>query len=751
MRSSRRRMRPSRSAHGDTSSSSTPNARMASESTTAPATIWNVRSAVMPGSAGRASAGILREARGPVVELPPGEHVAFRGSDALLDGAGEPRERADRLRGADDVVGRRQVAERADRVREHAAGVSRAGVPPGRSEGGSSGRNATVERPAPRGSERATSGTSSMPCAISSEPPPMSKSRIRSADQPYQRRTARKVRRASSSPESTCSSTPVSRATRASTSSPFAASRMADVAKGRSSSMPASRAASAALADRGEDGGDALVADRAVGLEVAHEPQHRLVRRLGDRAGARMGVDDEQVHGVGTDVEDPEAHAASVAAAACTRRAFRAYWSDWDDRPTSVGDGVERSRVTRIPASERRTALIEAALRVVSPATASPRRRPARSSPRPACRSRASTTRSTPATSSSTSSSPRSSAREQQAVIPDLVAGQSLRELLESGLLGYFEHLKRRPRARAGDARAHPVRAAIARAASARRSPSTRGTPNSPSTRSSSRREHAGRRVAVAGRRGGPRARRLHRRTHLHLARRSRRRPPPGRSRMRPPTPSREWPTPDDEPRPRPARVRATRERPTGRRARRAGRAGSRPDGSARSRPCGSASGWPSSRPCSSCCPRRSTRELHPENWVDSVVAFGMISGIAGRRHGDRLPADRRALRPHHVAVRASTPVDRRSARSSSRSRSSCSACRPRSGRSASAWVAASIGFCIMTAALTATISDQVPVEPARLRVGLDVGAAGGRHHPRARCSSPSSSPTRRSATPCSR
>ena len=52
-------MRPSRSAHGATSSSSTLNARMASESTTAPATIWKVRSAVIPGSAGRASAGIF--------------------------------------------------------------------------------------------------------------------------------------------------------------------------------------------------------------------------------------------------------------------------------------------------------------------------------------------------------------------------------------------------------------------------------------------------------------------------------------------------------------------------------------------------------------------------------------------------------------------------------------------------------------------------------------------------------------------
>ena len=171
---------------------------------------------------------------------------------------------------------------------EHRRARARGGAATWSVEGGSSGRKAMVERPAPRGSERATSGTSSMPCAISSEPPPMSKSRMRSADQPYQRRTARNVSRASSSPESTCSSTPVSPATRASTASPFAASRMAEVAKASSSSMPASRAASAALADRGEDRRDALVADGAVGLEVAHEPQHRLVRR-GRGSGGRRG------------------------------------------------------------------------------------------------------------------------------------------------------------------------------------------------------------------------------------------------------------------------------------------------------------------------------------------------------------------------------------------------------------------------------------------------------------------------------
>jgi len=100
--------------------------------------------------------------------------------------------------------------------------------------------------------------------------------------------------------------------------------------------------------------------------------------------------------------------------------------------------------VTRIPASERRAALIEAALRVVS------RRGIAQA-----------TTRAIVAEAGMSLASFHYAfdsrdelidelittvvAREQQAVIPDLSPGQSLRELLESGILGYFEHLKADP------------------------------------------------------------------------------------------------------------------------------------------------------------------------------------------------------------------------------------------------------------------------------------------------------------------
>ena len=61
---------------------------------------------------------------------------------------------------------------------------------------------------------------------------------MRPALQPYQRRTARKVSRDSSTPDRTCSWTPVSARTRASTASELVASRTADVANAINSAHP---------------------------------------------------------------------------------------------------------------------------------------------------------------------------------------------------------------------------------------------------------------------------------------------------------------------------------------------------------------------------------------------------------------------------------------------------------------------------------------------------------------------------------
>lgn len=101
--------------------------------------------------------------------------------------------------------------------------------------------------------------------------------------------------------------------------------------------------------------------------------------------------------------------------------------------------------------------------------------------------------------------------------------------------------------------------------------------------------------------------------------------------------------------------------------------------------------------------------QLKPEHWVDSVVAFGVISGIAGliamlafpltgalsdrttSRFGRRRPwiaAGTLLFAVSLVALGFQTELF----------------------GIALCWIIASTGFCVLTAALTATISDQVPV-----------------------------------------
>ena len=107
--------------------------------------------------------------------------------------------------------------------------------------------------------------------------------------------------------------------------------------------------------------------------------------------------------------------------------------------------------------------------------------------------------------------------------------------------------------------------------------------------------------------------------------------------------------------------------------------------------------------------PAQIDAELHPDDWVDSVVAFGTISGIAAiatiiaypltgalsdrttSRFGRRRPwilIGALVFAVSLVVLGFQTQI----------------------WAIGAAWVAASVGFCIMTAALTATISDQVPV-----------------------------------------
>lgn len=107
--------------------------------------------------------------------------------------------------------------------------------------------------------------------------------------------------------------------------------------------------------------------------------------------------------------------------------------------------------------------------------------------------------------------------------------------------------------------------------------------------------------------------------------------------------------------------------------------------------------------------PAQIDAELHPENWVDSVVAFGVISGIASLfvivaypltgALSDRTTSRFGRRRPW-IAIGALVFALALVALGFQTQLWAIGA----------AWVAATIGFCIMTAALTATISDQVPV-----------------------------------------
>jgi AcrR family transcriptional regulator len=100
--------------------------------------------------------------------------------------------------------------------------------------------------------------------------------------------------------------------------------------------------------------------------------------------------------------------------------------------------------VTRIPASERRSALIDAALRVVSRnglAQATTRAIVAEAGMSLASFHYAFESRDELVDELITTVI----GREQQAVLPEPITGHSLREILEAGLLRYFEHLRADP------------------------------------------------------------------------------------------------------------------------------------------------------------------------------------------------------------------------------------------------------------------------------------------------------------------
>ena len=182
-----------------------------------------------------------------------GEQPARSRTRPSRRGAGEPGEGAEGLAGGDDPVGRgRRPASARAGLSEQRRRRARRSAATGCLSGGSSSNQSRVSRAAPSGSETRDVGL----LVACRRPARASRRRCRGtiscpALQPNQRRTARKVSRASSSPVSTCSSTPVSFAHPLRAPRPrCVASRTAEVAKASSSSQPSSSASRCALRRR---------------------------------------------------------------------------------------------------------------------------------------------------------------------------------------------------------------------------------------------------------------------------------------------------------------------------------------------------------------------------------------------------------------------------------------------------------------------------------------------------------------------
>lgn len=115
--------------------------------------------------------------------------------------------------------------------------------------------------------------------------------------------------------------------------------------------------------------------------------------------------------------------------------------------------------------------------------------------------------------------------------------------------------------------------------------------------------------------------------------------------------------------------------------------------------------------------PAQVDRQLRPENWVDSVVAFGVISGVAGvfaliaypltGALSDRTTSRFGRRRPW---IAAGTVVFASALLLLGLQESLLGV--------GILWSAAIVGFCILTAAITATLSDQVPVSQRGLVAG---------------------------------
>ena len=365
-------MTPSRSAHGHTETSSRPSTSSAACATTAPASSCPARLGrdarqrrPLRGGHGLQPVDRLRQAAAPQPARDPRALGVRRR-------AVEPGERAEGL-ARHDARGRGgpPVEQPVAHLAHLLAGAARA--PPRRPSCAAGRRRSRsrVSRPAPSGSDSATSGSSSRPAASSSEPPPMSRHSRRPgapAEPPAHREEGQPGL--------------VLAGQHAQVDAGVLAHRAQDV--GRVGGVADRRGregdevvdalvlgGGAGLGGRPDEHGCAVRPERAVGLQELGEAQLLLVRADRVGVGALVGVDDEQVHRVGPDVQDPEPHAAQATDQGPRRAAGAA---------APVGFcGVS---VTRTPAAAtRRTGPRRDAARCSRPSTTRPPERPCAAAP----------------------------------------------------------------------------------------------------------------------------------------------------------------------------------------------------------------------------------------------------------------------------------------------------------------------------------------------------------------------------------
>ena len=200
---------PSRRAHALMVSSAMPNSSMATTATIEPAGIWSARRASRPSI-------LVRWARVDAMMSAWRASISSRVTVTWLSDAGTaPVRRASAIRARSDrvplvatvIVGRREAISSATGARVAVMRSRRRRA--SSADGGSSRTSSVVRRPTPRGRVAARSRPSGPPTITSRLPPPRSRHRAGPGSMTTLARTAWKISRASSSPLSSSTRTPV--------------------------------------------------------------------------------------------------------------------------------------------------------------------------------------------------------------------------------------------------------------------------------------------------------------------------------------------------------------------------------------------------------------------------------------------------------------------------------------------------------------------------------------------------------------